>query len=1009
MTEYRHLQVHPNLHRRSKDLLHSAKNSTTRMDVGRSLQWPEPPAGTDTAVLHLGLIWNNANRLKVPFFHRSSDSTAGAVQKDITLFGDLSTTACQKWGKVYLYLITCNGLPLYSTFGPDWLRTNPHVTVYLSTDQTSGADPGDWIMEREYTGPDSEVESTVHAWNTFLDPRKSSLFTEILDADHYPDPEDLTDGIIDDDGIINTINISGINDHFINLVDLTGKFISVDDDGDTMVVKDTTITYGLNTIIGRGGGIFGACTSRPIRFENVRVTSDQDNNDANISLMNTAGLLFGTALHDVEVKNCTFKIDGAYRMFGGALVGTTFPRVEGVDITRVDGLVPPQYSTREGTTQFIALQTGDNQTFHLEMVNKGPTDLNVRITLPTKSQLTLTVGGTVPENTDPVKVSPDQTISISIRKDDLDGLDTTDKALVISVDRNCTYDDETAMVVVDTDSGLSIGNMEGFYQDPVTIPYHRGKRAISTKVTIVNPQESIIHTGITFPNDYNDYYNELNNVHNTLHIHSAIPYLRYDVKVEDDHTTGNSGNWNSFTHKYDDSIDVTFGFVNDDDISPNAGEGVVLIPASNDAIAGSTWNIEGYTYVRFEADAAGTRDVPDFGSLAELRTAQFFGGSISKLALSKSDISISSQLPTPDGIELDLTDAIKEKLNFPVDTELDIKQLTIFSGISDTIHVKLEEESTRAYYTPLDKGAQTVQIYGTDGAITDEFTVEQVGGTMFQLTRLLGENVSSATVVELGTNNVSGTSHVEVVGSGGNQKSLQFTWDSVEMHFVSPPLPVLVAEGGGDPYIFPLIGPSMKLPNVEETYRLYESPTVVINGTVQRASTQIQQEIHAVVGGGDDFLSPLDTEAHFFSHLLVAVGGEYIQLDLEQRSVSGNYGHVLHVEGPVLSHESLQFDTFSRKQVSTCIRWGRDTCLTVYYTANPQVRNGLRLSGSQLLTSDACTGLLVKNFRPKLFRLHQGLQDVTTRLQPKLSNYRRTTTNRGLNGFQERSVQVLSI
>jgi hypothetical protein len=776
-----------------------------------------------------------------------------------------------------------------------------------------------------------------------------------------------------------------------------------------MVVKGITIEYGPHTIISRGGGIFGACTSCPIRFENVHVINDEDSSDANISLMNTAGLLFGTALHDVEVKNCTFKIDGAYRMFGGALVGTTFPRVEGVDITKVDGLVPPQYSTREGTTQFIALQTGDNQTFHLEMVNKGPTDLNVRITLPTNSQLTLTVDGTVIANTDPspvVEVRPDQKISISIRKDDLSGLDTTDKALVISVDRNCTYDDETAMVVVDTDSILSIGNMEGFYQDPVTIPYHRGRRAISTTVTIVN-QETIIHTGITFPNTFDSYIGANNYVHNTLHIHSVNPYGYYDVKVQDDHTTGNSGHWNSVTNKYDDSIDVTFGFVNDDDISPDAaGDGIVPIPDSNDAIAGSTWKIEGYTYVRFEDDVTRTRPQPHFGSLAELRTAQLFGGSISKLALTTSDISISPQLPTPDGIELDLTDAIKEKLNFPTDTELDIKQLTIFSGISDTIHVKLEEGSTRAYYTPLDKGVQTVQIYGTDGIITDEFTVEQVGGTMFQLTRLLGENVSSATVVELGTNNVGGTSHVEVVGSGEDQKSLQFTWGSVEMHFVSPPLPVLVAEGGGDPYIFPLIGPSMKLPNVEETYRLYESPTAIINGTVQRASTQIQQEIRAVVG--DDFLPPLDTEAHFFSHLLVAVGGEYIQLDLEQRSVSGNYGHALHVTGPVLSHESLQFDTSSQKQVSTSIRWGRDTCLTVYYTANPQVRNGLRLSGTQLLTSDACTGLLVRNFRPKLFRLHRGLQDVTTRLQPKLSNCRRTTTNRGLHGFQERTIQVLS-
>ena len=69
--------------------------------------------------------------------------------------------------------------------------------------------------------------------------------------------------------------------------------------------------------------------------------------------------------------------------------------------------------------------------------------------------------------------------------------------------------------------------------------------------------------------------------------------------------------------------------------------------------------------------------------------------------------------------------------------------------------------------------------------------------------------------------------------------------------------------GGGDPYLYPLVGPPIKLPNVEQVYRLYQDTDVVVNARVARASPQIRAEIEALVQ--DTGLRAVSTEAYFFS------------------------------------------------------------------------------------------------------------------------------------------------
>jgi len=105
----------------------------------------------------------------------------------------------------------------------------------------------------------------------------------------------------------------------------------------------------------------------------------------------------------------------------------------------------------------------------------------------------------------------------------------------------------------------------------------------------------------------------------------------------------------------------------------------------------------------------------------------------------------------------------------------------------------------------------------------------------------------------------------EVVGTVGNvtteTQSLPcgawFRWAGHRVHLGSvgviraeeasaDPLPdAEEASAGDDPYIYPLVGPPLKLPNADRIYRLYEDARVVINAEVARASPRIQRAIQA--------------------------------------------------------------------------------------------------------------------------------------------------------------------
>jgi hypothetical protein len=215
------------------------------------------------------------------------------------------------------------------------------------------------------------------------------------------------------------------------------------------------------------------------------------------------------------------------------------------------------------------------------------------------------------------------------------------------------------------------------------------------------------------------------------------------------------------------------------------------------------------------------------------------------------------------------------------------------------------------------------------------------------------------------------------------------------------PAPNKTVFAGGDPYIYPLNGHALKLPNTEDAYRLYQDDHVVINASVGRATPAIQREIESVRGLGDTAV--ISAQAHFFTHIHIACRlGESLTYDLERRIMSSSSvpQSTFSVGSPVVSRTDVPYDA-GRNNSRVCIpiRWGTGMCLQIMFSGNPQVRNGVSLHG---ITANA-SGLLTRNYRPRLFRL-TGLHATELVVLPK--NLKRVTSNRGTVGHKEYAMLV---
>ena len=215
--------------------------------------------------------------------------------------------------------------------------------------------------------------------------------------------------------------------------------------------------------------------------------------------------------------------------------------------------------------------------------------------------------------------------------------------------------------------------------------------------------------------------------------------------------------------------------------------------------------------------------------------------------------------------------------------------------------------------------------------------------------------------------------------------------------------PISSSYSGGDPYVYPLFGPCYKLPNCDDIYRLYQDDDVVINAQVSVASPEIQTQIRqVVVSRGGDFLCPVSTEAYFYSQIFIAsrTSDDQVFIDLEQKQTDST-GNTFRVGPYGLSKDSRPYEDEGASYVDIPIRWGKDTCLSIGFSRNPQIRNGVRLQGTCLVNG---TGLLVKNFRAKFFRL----PNISNKEAVSIPSGRtRLLTKRGTRGYKQTSIDFV--
>ena len=327
----------------------------------------------------------------------------------------------------------------------------------------------------------------------------------------------------------------------------------------------------------------------------------------------------------------------------------------------------------------------------------------------------------------------------------------------------------------------------------------------------------------------------------------------------------------------------------------------------------------------------------------------------------------------PDGYQIPET--LERDENVPI-------QVTVTQPIGRTITIT--ENSSPVIYVPSIMDETTLMVGDSSDSTTIKIR-ETVDGGHYQVqVSPSDEWVTSA-----------GDSYTYVAGNW----RLSIIWGSAII--LSEPYYSDSACAGADPYVFPCLGPAVKLPNVPAMYRLYQDATIIINARVAPASTVAREQIAAAACAlaESELFVPVTAEAFFFSELYIATVDHqhHVHADLVHKKIQSTtsfftVGAPFVDTSPQRAYETINNDTMSR--VSVRIQWpGMSTTLT--FSRNPQVRNGISLTG---MHPGRSMGLLVRNYRPKLFALARLTDTRPVVLHPR---HRRTTTQRGVAGHRE--------
>ena len=216
---------------------------------------------------------------------------------------------------------------------------------------------------------------------------------------------------------------------------------------------------------------------------------------------------------------------------------------------------------------------------------------------------------------------------------------------------------------------------------------------------------------------------------------------------------------------------------------------------------------------------------------------------------------------------------------------------------------------------------------------------------------------------DISTTSVEVSTSTYTLSHPGTTVQTTFIFGNVLMSSIS------IAEAGGDPYIYPVVGtPMMKVDNRAAIYRLYQDEEFVLNGEVCQATESMVFNVRGQFPM-DLAIQPI-RDGYFFRNLRICHIQDpsiWTAVDLETKKVHTSNGyHGIIVGSPRLSTDSVAYDSinnaYTTSRVVIDISSG-STRLKISFSKNRQVRNGLRLVQHDALTWD---GLLAYNYRPKL-------------------------------------------
>ena len=202
--------------------------------------------------------------------------------------------------------------------------------------------------------------------------------------------------------------------------------------------------------------------------------------------------------------------------------------------------------------------------------------------------------------------------------------------------------------------------------------------------------------------------------------------------------------------------------------------------------------------------------------------------------------------------------------------------------------------------------------------------------------------------------------------------------------------------GGGDPYIIPMLSAiPVKLPDIEQYYRLFEQGNNYINVQVSKATDEHQKRMKSITNVWREKLGTaivpekVMSDGFFFSKVFISAEGNKLMVDMYKHKVT-SIGACKSDFFTIRYNERSRGNKMWRKERCMCtyVSWkdenGSDITVELQLYKNPHIENGVNIKVAPL--SDDAIGLCVKNYRPKLMVIPSLTKGEYLRLRKKVDN-----------------------